>query len=152
MMMEFSLLSKPFCYTIVPNVAMTVASTFSRLFHSHYSSTGDCQRRILLVPFLWLLFVLPWLSFFNLPCHFYPCGEVSRFLDKGNVSFFSDEEGEKNPSALWCISQMRSRRDLCSDAVVRLLLVAQNALFSSSKLMPPGCSFSNQHLNLQKTL
>lgn len=87
-MMEFSLLSKPFCYSVVLNVAMTVASTFSRLFHGHYSSTGDCRRRILLVPFLWLLFVLPWLSFFNLPCHFYPCGEVSRFLDKGNVSFF----------------------------------------------------------------
>lgn len=96
MRIECSLLSELFRYTIVCTDAMTVAFTFSRFFHSHYSSTGDCRRCLLLVPFLWLLFVLPWLSFFNLPCHFHPCGEVSRFLDKGNASFFT-WGGRKEP-------------------------------------------------------
>lgn len=133
LMTECSLLSKPFRYTIPRTVAMTVAFTFSRLFHGHYSSTSDCRRCLLLVLFLWLLFVLPWLSFFNLPCHFYPCGEVSRFLDKGNVSFF--RWGGRKRTPLHCDAYHRCVPGvICVQMLSCLLLVAQNALFSSSKL------------------
>lgn len=81
----FKMLPKALINFIEPMLSvillLTVASILYCHFHSYYSSTCDSPM------LLWLLFVLPWLSFSNLPCHFYPGGEVSRFLDKGNVSF-----------------------------------------------------------------
>lgn len=150
-MTEFSLLSKPFL------LHHCSYCCYDSCFHPFHGCFMAITAPLVTVVFClsrfcdFYLFCLGYLFLIS-PVTFIPVEKWAGFLDKGNVCFFSDEEGEKNPSALWCISQMSSRRDLCSDAVVHLLLVAQNTLFSSSKLKPPGRSCSNQHLNLWQTL